>query len=248
MSIEFSNCTFGYLWKRPIFSDLNLTFADGRTVLLGENGAGKSTLLSLAASTRLPNRGSVRYGHRETNRRSDQREYRKLIAWMPQDIKGIRGLSAREQVAYFAWLKGLSRSDAWERSLTALEVVDLKNEADKKVHHLSGGQLRRVGIAQAIAHDAQVYLLDEPTAGLDPLQRRNFHAVITRISRDASVIVSTHDISDLDEEYDNVIVIRHGRIVFQGEVSQFLEFAPTDVAPGRRAEHAYAAFCQGASR
>ncbi|WJV48577.1 ABC transporter ATP-binding protein [Streptomyces flavofungini] len=239
MPIQLEACTFAYARRKPpVLSQLTYTVPDGFTVLLGPNGAGKSTLLKLAAGVTLPTTGHVRLGRLG----SHTREYRQRVAWMPQAITAMTGLTAREQVAYTGWLKGMNRTDAWTAALQALTRVELADRADIKTKHLSGGQLRRVGVASALVHDATVLLLDEPTAGLDPTQRRVFRDLIRDLATDdVRVLMSTHDVGDLAEEAQHVTVLTDGRIHFTGTTRDFLAHAPADTSPARRAEVAYTA-------
>ncbi len=216
-------------------------------MFLGPNGAGKSTVLSLAASMQRPDAGTVNYRGWTTTRRADVRPYREQVSWLPQQVDCVPGLTAREQVAYVGWLKGMGRSDAWNRAMHALEQVEMRDHADRKVSELSGGQVRRIGVAQSLVHKAKVLLLDEPTAGMDPRQRRVFHNVLGKLADEVSVVLSTHDVSDLDDVYDNVVVLSGGAVQFSGSVGEFLALAQEGAAPGRLAENAYNAVVAGAS-
>lgn len=218
----------GFTWQLPL----------GRTVLLGPNGAGKSTLLSLAADALRPQAGEIHIGSLNPARRRDRSEYRRAVGWMPQQVRAVPGLGVREQVAYSAWLKGLSTAESWIRAEAALEQVDLLPLASRRTSQLSGGQLRRVGLAQVLAHDAEMLLLDEPTAGLDPAQRARFRKVLGGIGTDRPVVVSTHQVDDLDELYDSVVVLDDGAIRFEGSLASFMSLAPLRSA--RPAEDAYA--------
>ncbi|MFD5452063.1 ABC transporter ATP-binding protein [Streptomyces sp. NPDC003470] len=237
MSIRFESCSFGYgRTGTPILSDLTYTVPDGFTVLLGPNGAGKSTLLKLASGLNQPRTGTVHMGALT----SRDTAYLRQVAWMPQTIIPMTGLTAREQVAYTGWLKGMKKPDAWDAALAALDRVDMTDRADVKAKKLSGGQLRRVGVASALVHGARTLLLDEPTAGMDPTQRRVFRDLITSLATDeVRVLMSTHDVADLAEEADQVTVLQQGRITFTGATQHFLAHAPQDTPEARRAEAAY---------
>lgn len=239
MPITFAGCSFRYRGKRQVFSKLDLTMPAGRTVLLGPNGAGKSTLLSLAASVLRPQAGTVTY---QTLKVFD-RAYRRKVAWLPQRVDAVSGLTAREQVAYVGWLKGMSRREAWDASRTALAQVELSSAENRKSAELSGGQLRRVGVAQALVHGAELVLLDEPNAGLDPRQRRVFLNMLAGLPAGISVVVSTHDVADLSEVADNVVVLTDGRIVYNGPTAGFLDHAAEGTPTGRLAEAAYSQLC-----
>lgn len=162
---------------------------------------------------------------------------------MPQHVRAVPGLTAREQVAYAGWLKGLGRGKAWSDALQALKRVGLELVAGQKVSTLSGGQLRRVGLAQILVHDAEVLLLDEPTVGLDPAQRARFREILAGLSTERAVVVSTHQVDDLSEVFDTVVVIESGSIRFDGAVPAFMNLA-ADVTE-RRAEAAYAQVVSG---
>lgn len=138
----------------------------------------------------------------------------------------------------------MSRADAWMSAAQALNRVELANRQDEKVRHLSGGQLRRVGVAGALVHEAEVLLLDEPTAGMDPVQRRVFRDVLRQLPDHVSVVLSTHDVADLAEEADHVTVLDAGDLVYNGDTAGFLAHAPEGVAAGRRAEAAYSTLCE----
>ncbi|MFF9915592.1 ABC transporter ATP-binding protein [Streptomyces sp. NPDC013457] len=207
----------------------------GLSILLGPNGAGKSTLLKLAAGVLTPKPGKVTLDRTP----SSAVEYRRSVAWMPQHVTPMPRLTAREYTAYAGWLKGMSTNHAYEATKMALSRVDLTDQADTRTHHLSGGQLRRLGVAAALVHDARILLLDEPTAGMDPHQRRIFRDLARDLSRHVHVLISTHDIVDLAEEADHVAVLVSGSIVHSGTTAEFLALSPPDVAQGRRAEAAY---------
>nr|WP_281398810.1 ATP-binding cassette domain-containing protein [Natronoglycomyces albus] len=144
---------------------------------------------------------------------------------MPQSIRAIGGLRVREQVAYVAWLKGMSRSRAWEAAAAALAKTDLSDLAERPATRLSGGQRRRMGIAQTIVHGARFIFLDEPTAGLDPLQLERFNCLLAELSADHHFVVSTHDITALTSKYDRVLVVASGATAFAGSAQDFLALA-----------------------
>lgn len=238
MTIHFNNVTYAYRsWNRPVLTDFTYALPDGLTVLLGPNGAGKSTLLKLAAGTFRPARGTITLDDTPSTLRS----YRDAVGWLPQHVQPMPQLTAREYVAYAGWLKGMATSAAHEKAAAALERVNLTELAKVKTHRLSGGQLRRLGVAATLVHDAQVLLLDEPTAGLDPQQRRTFRNVLASLSGQVRILMSTHDIQDLAEEAHHVTVLHAGRILQNGTAKEFLAHTPSDIAPGRAAEAAYTA-------
>lgn len=238
MTLELVSCTYGYRRRRPpVLQDFSYRLPEGLTVLLGPNGAGKSTLLKLAATVVRPRHGKVVF----PGIGADIKAFRKAVAWMPQDIVPMPTLSVREYVAYVGWLKGMNRSDAWQQARRAISRVKLTDKASAKTSQLSGGQLRRVGVAAALVHDARVLLLDEPTAGMDPQQRRVFRNILNELTEDVQVLLSTHDVADLAEEADHVTVLHGGRLLYDGATDTFLALSPPGTAAGRVAEGAYTA-------
>ncbi|MGW0465321.1 ABC transporter ATP-binding protein [Streptomyces sp. NPDC003027] len=245
MPLHYQSCTFRYpRTSRPVLDRLDLEFSPGHTVLLGPNGAGKSTLLSLGASAATPQSGLVRYGRLDPSNRRQVRGYRHKVSWLPQRPGFLPGLTCREHVAYVGWLKGMRERDAWHTAPEAIERVGLTDKINSKIKTLSGGQQQRIAIAQALVHDAELLLLDEPTVGLDPHQRRRFLDLLISLRGTVHVIVSTHDIGDLDQAFDEVVVLEAGRPRFKGAVEEFAAHAQPGCAPGRLLESAYASLLE----
>ncbi|WP_431042509.1 ATP-binding cassette domain-containing protein [Streptomyces sp. P1-3] len=240
MALNFRGVVFHYNRKTTVLDEFDLGIDSPATVLLGPNGAGKSTLLALAASHLKPTRGAVTWRGRNPAARRNVTAYRKAVAWLPQQIASVPGLTVREQVAYAGWLKGMSRADAWNASASALARVGLSKVADRRSHQVSGGQLRRMGIAGALTHRSELILMDEPTAGLDPTQRRVFRSLLEELADDVHVIVSTHQTEDLAELYQHVVVLDRGTVRFQGTTAQFHALVDNAQGPRERAEAAYA--------
>ncbi|WP_288784367.1 ATP-binding cassette domain-containing protein [uncultured Cutibacterium sp.] len=225
--------TFSYRRHHEVLHGVNIEFMPGRTALLGPNGAGKSTLFSLSSGATVPQSGKIKLGTAEASSRA----LRRRVGLMSQTVRPIAGLTVREQVTYCGWLMGLGTREAATKAEKVIADVDLSEKADERSSRISGGQLRRVGLAQVIVGQPEVLLLDEPTAGLDPAQRMRFRDVLERIPNDRVTVVSTHQVDDLADGYDRVVVLSSGRVVFDGTPHEFLDLAPED-AP-HRAETAY---------
>lgn len=198
---------------------ITLSLNPGVTCLVGPNGAGKSTLLALLGGVQRPSAGRVA---RSTGVRVGQ---------LPQQnsIPGYARCS--DYVEHAAWVHGLGRDRRAQAVARALASVGLEDRGASRVRALSGGMHRRLGIAQAIVHEPTVVLLDEPTAGLDPLQRAALREVLVKMSATAAVLVSTHLVEDVRGLADRVVVLADGQIVFDGSVPQ-LEAMDDDSAPG----------------
>lgn len=198
----------------------------GKTVLLGPNGAGKSTLIGLMAGALKPQAGVVTFTERVGSAALPLRSH---VAWMPQNVVAVRGLKVREQVALAAWLGGMSTKVAEESTSRTLNDLNLNDFADRRVETLSGGQLRRVGLAEVLVRDVDTVLLDEPTAGLDPAQRAGFRHLLAAFPGD--LVVSTHQLDDIAELYDHVAVLVGGSVVFSGTRKAFFGSVPNTAHP-----------------
>jgi ABC-2 type transport system ATP-binding protein len=221
----------------PILRGFSWRVPSGRTVVLGPNGAGKTTLLSLAATLLRPHAGSVTYKGHDSRRAPDRALLRRAIGWMPQATRAMPGLTAREQVAYAGWLKGMSRPAAWQAAMHSLDRVGLASESDRLTSQLSGGQQRRVGLAQCLVHASELLILDEPSVGLDPGQRGRFREILAEVGAKSTILVSTHMVDDLADLFDTVMVLDRGEVRFSGSVAGFMDLAPS--RSDRAAESAY---------
>lgn len=209
-----------------------VTWEPGRiAALLGPNGAGKSTLFALASGARRPTSGRIDIDG--TPVRPGQ------VAWMPQTTLAMPGLRAREQAALAGWMQGSSRADAWRASADLLASVGLTGQADVRSAELSGGQLRRLGLAEVLAGRPSAILLDEPTVGLDPIQRADLLALIGQLGERCQVLVATHLVDDLAGSFDSVAVLSDGALRFAGSVPEFLAAGGREGAVAQRASRAY---------
>ncbi|MFC4058670.1 ATP-binding cassette domain-containing protein [Planomonospora corallina] len=233
MSVVFEaeNLVQGY-GSRQVISGLSMRVAQGAVGLLGPNGAGKTTLLRTLATVTPPASGTLRILGRELRRDSDVREIRRAIGYLPQDFGYHPGFSVYEFVRYCAWLRSVPDRSAGKATLRALDQVGLAGMRSRKMKELSGGMLRRAGIAQAIVGDVKLVLLDEPTVGLDPEQRLEFRDLIREVSADAAVVLSTHLVEDVAAACGTLHVIREGAVVFSGTPRQLAEHA----VPGGRGD------------
>ena len=217
--LELESVSFSY-GKRVALRDITLSLPIGVTGLLGPNGAGKSTLLSIAATTLAPQAGAVRVAGRDTADRDGRAAARQKIGFLPQRFDLMSWSSGARNVSYAAWAQGVDPELCEEKARRALELVDLHQLADRRVRTLSGGQRQRLGIACALAHDPDVLLLDEPTVGLDPVQRSELRSHLAVVGSEKVVLLSTHLVDDLARIADRIVVISTGTIVFNGTLDE----------------------------
>ena len=184
--------------------------------LLGPNGAGKTSLLRMMATVITPTSGSLRLLGRDPGSAGPRREIRRALGYLPQNLGYYPGFTVAEFVEYFALLKEMPPARVPGAVAAAVERVGLGDKARAKLRTLSGGMLRRAGIAQAIVNAPSLLLLDEPTAGLDPEQRVAFRARLRDLGQDATVVISTHLVEDVGAACSEVALMDQGRIVFRG--------------------------------
>jgi ABC-2 type transport system ATP-binding protein len=190
--------------------------------LLGPNGAGKTSLLRMMATVLPPTSGRMRLLDRDPGSYAPRREIRRRLGYLPQNLGYYPGFTVAEFVEYFALLKDIPPGQVPRAVAAAIEQVGLGDKARTKLRTLSGGMLRRVGIAQAIVNGPELLLLDEPTAGLDPEQRVAFRALLRDLGQRATVIVSTHLVEDVGAACTEVALMDAGRIVFHGTPDELI--------------------------
>lgn len=191
--------------------DITLEFDQGLYGLLAPNGAGKTTLIKMLTTLLFPTNGEILYGGMEIAKLDEK--YRDVIGYLPQEFGFYKNYSPLEFLQYLAALKGMDRKAAGGRVKELLELVSLGEVADKKMRKFSGGMIQRVGIAQALLNDPQILILDEPTAGLDPKERVRFRNLISALSKDRIVILSTHIVSDIETIANRVIMFKDHRLL-----------------------------------
>lgn len=191
--------------------------------LLGANGAGKTTLMRMLCAILEPASGEVLLDGKEVT--SMGADYRNVLGYLPQDFGYYPNYTAMEFLMYIAALKGIPKNLAKKRAAELLELVDLRQVADKKVKTFSGGMKQRIGIAQALLNNPEVLILDEPTAGLDPKERVRFRNLLSEYAGDKIVILSTHIVSDIEAIADEVLLMKKGKFILQGTVPELVHKA-----------------------
>ena len=200
---------------------VSVTLGKGVYGLLGENGAGKTTLMRMVCGILRPSGGTVTLDGMDVGEES----YRAILGYLPQDFGYYPNYTAKEFLLYIAALKGIPRGEARKRTKELLEAVGLDEAASRKVKTFSGGMKQRVGIAQALLNHPKILILDEPTAGLDPKERVRFRNMISDYAKDRIVILSTHIVSDIEAIADEVLLMRKGKLISSGTVSELTKRA-----------------------
>lgn len=202
--------------RRTALTGLDVDLPGGVTALLGPNGAGKTTLLHLLCGLHRPSAGTLTVLGIDMSRRTARRDTARRTGFLPQHFGYLPGYTAREFVQYAAWLKGLDGAATLAAADRALNAVDMADRAGSKMRSLSGGMVRRVGVASAIVHGPDLLILDEPSVGLDPAQRSGLNRLIMELGRTTAVVLSTHLLDDVESACPRVLVLDQGRTQYHG--------------------------------
>ncbi len=200
--------------KFTVLRGVSLDFGPGITCLLGRNGAGKSTLVRQLVGIEQPTSGKVEL--ELDNALVSGRERFAVTGWLPQAFGYPRSLSVADFVSYAAWLKEFPGEVTAQRVADVVELVGLQDAAHKRLGELSGGMLRRAGLAAAIVHRPAGLILDEPTAGLDPVQRADFHQRIQALGESTTILLATHLLEDVHAVASSVAVLDDGLALWRG--------------------------------
>lgn len=187
---------------------------------LGANGAGKTTLIQMVCGIVQPTAGEVKLDGKNTV--SMGADYRDLLGYLPQEFGYTPGFTAKDFLLYISSIKGLEPHFAKKRTEELLHLVNLEEETNHKIRTFSGGMKRRLGIAQALLNDPKILILDEPTAGLDPKERGYFRNLISGMSKDKIIIISTHIVSDIEYISDRILVMKKGRFILDGPAEELV--------------------------
>jgi ABC-2 type transport system ATP-binding protein len=228
--VELRSVTKAYGSTRAL-DGVDLTFGRGVTGLLGPNGAGKTTLLRIVATSIAPDAGTVRLTGRDPlGSQAELTEIRRHLGYLPQELGYPSDMTAFGFVEYVAVLKEWNQRAARTREVRrVLELVGLGDLATKRVSRLSGGERRRVALAQALLGDPEILVLDEPTTGLDPTQRANLRHTLSVIAADSVVLLSTHQTEDVAALCERVVVLAQGAVRFDGSIADLVGTAAGQV-------------------
>jgi ABC-type multidrug transport system ATPase subunit len=201
--------------------DFNLTLTPGILGLLGPNGAGKSTLMRMLATITKPTEGTILWNGADVVK--DPEALRSVLGYLPQDFGVYPNLSAQEFLEYMAAIKGMSGGSARRKISDLLDLVNLRDAARRPLGGFSGGMRQRVGIAQALLNDPQLLIVDEPTVGLDPEERVRFRNLLSDLSGERIVILSTHIVSDVESTATDLAIIHKGHLKVHARPEQLLQ-------------------------
>lgn len=200
--------------------EVSFKLSHGVYGLLGENGAGKTTLMRMICGILKESDGRVLCDGVEIECMGA--DYRRLLGYLPQDFGFYPDYTAERFLLYMAALKALPADYAKQRVEELLELVSLTDVRKKKLKSFSGGMLKRVGIAQALLNNPEILVLDEPTSGLDPKERVRFRNIISSLSKDRIVLLSTHIVSDIEYIADQIIMMKQGSVAAQGTIEEIV--------------------------
>lgn len=220
MRLSFENISKLY-GDTAALEHINLTLEHGVYGLLGPNGAGKTTLMRIMTDLLAPSTGRVLLDGQDIAVMGAA--FRRKLGYLPQGFGVYPNFTAEQFLLYIAKLKGLSKFEAKQQTDELLRMVGLEDKSRKKLKGFSGGQRQRVGIAQALLGDPEILVLDEPTAGLDPEERIRFRGIISDLSQQKTVLLSTHIVSDLEAAANEVILLKKGTVLDMKRPFELLE-------------------------
>lgn len=223
LKIENLNKKFG---KKSVLEDFSFEFENGVYGLLGPNGAGKTTFIRSLTQIYPTKSGVITYNGVPVIKDDN---FLNKIGYLPQQFGMFKDLKVIEMMLLMANLKGVNKNDALPMVKNVVEMVNLSDRLDSKVRALSGGMVRRLGVAQALLNDPKVIVFDEPTAGLDPEERLRFKNIINEIKGDRIIIISTHIVEDVEAVCDKVAIMPSKNIKVCGSCREIQDYAKDKV-------------------
>lgn len=199
---------------------LNITMTNGVYGLLGVNGAGKTTFMRIICTLLQPTSGQILCNGKDIFQMGA--DYRKLLGYLPQEFGFYPEFTVKDYLLYIAALKGIRPAVAKKRVKNLIAKVGLSKVESQKMKKLSGGMKRRAGIAQAMLNDPKILILDEPTAGLDPNERIRFRNLISELSQERLVLLSTHIVSDVEYIANEIWLMKEGKLLHQGTAEDLI--------------------------
>ncbi len=219
MKLEFKNVTKQYGEVNAV-DRVNCVMEKGVYGLLGVNGAGKTTLMRMLCTIIQPSEGQILWNGEDIWEMGEN--YRAILGYLPQDFGYYPDLSVYDYMMYISSIKGLKEAFAGKKIKQLLTQVGMEKFSKRKMKNLSGGMVRRVGIAQAMLNNPEILVLDEPTAGLDPNERIRFRNLISELAEDRLVLLSTHIVSDIEYIANGIVLMKDGQFCYTGTAENLL--------------------------
>ena len=222
MKLSIQNISKTYDNGVEALKDVNLEIGNGMFGLLGPNGAGKSTLMRTIAALQDADSGNITVGDIDVSK--DKQALREILGYLPQEFGVYPKISANDLLDHLAVMKGITDSKQRKAVVESLlHQTNLWEAKDQKLGTYSGGMKQRFGIAQALLGDPKLIIVDEPTAGLDPMERNRFHNLLSEIGENVIVILSTHIVDDVSDLCNDMAIILNGEVRMVGEPIQLIK-------------------------
>ncbi|MBT5782712.1 MAG: ABC transporter ATP-binding protein [Candidatus Marinimicrobia bacterium] len=222
MSLVIKNISKTYDNGVQALKDVNLEIKNGMFGLLGPNGAGKSTLMRTIAALQDSDTGTINFG--DINVSEDKQKLREILGYLPQEFGVYPKISCYELLNHMAVMKGVINSKIRKDVVESLlHQTNLWEAKDRSLGTYSGGMKQRFGIAQALIGDPKLIIVDEPTAGLDPMERNRFHNLLSEIGENVVVILSTHIVDDVRDLCNDMAIILDGEVKVMGEPIELIK-------------------------
>lgn len=203
--------------KKTALNNISLELNEGIYGLLGPNGSGKTTFLKILMDLIPHNEGAIYFNGEEISEMGSR--YLSQIGYLPQFPQFYKNFTVFELMDYICTLKNIPKNKRANRIFEVLNDVNLSDAHNLKVGSLSGGMRQRLGIAQAVVNNPEILILDEPTASLDPVERIRFRNLISKVSKNKIVIIATHLVSDVESTADEILILKNGELVMNGNSS-----------------------------
>lgn len=221
-TLKITNLNLTYKNGYNAINGISLNIKNGMFGLLGPNGAGKSSLMKTIVGLQKPSSGTIEFNDIDIVKQTDY--IKKNLGFLPQDFGVYPKVNAYDLLNHMAILKGISNKTERQNQIQfLLEKVNLWHFKDKEVHTFSGGMKQRFGVAQALLGNPKIIIVDEPTAGLDPEERNRFNTLLSDISREVVVILSTHLVEDVKNLCSEMTIMNRGRILKTGKPKELIK-------------------------